>query len=241
MSPNSANPSAARQAWTTPLLSTTSNSSVPFSRPSDRPDDVRHRLAGRGLAPCRRQGRRRDRDERQEVGLVDQVLRPDAAGAQATGADPPANGLGVTSGSAGGLGNCQHSCSILQHPHASGPAFSPGSRPLRRGAGPAKRATGEHAGVASLVDHHLAVHDHVVDPDGELLGGRAGGRRLHTSGVEDDQVGLEPVAQEVWVCSSRRTGVGRREPARGEAGTHRGAPISPLLHGRRIDRPGSRS
>jgi hypothetical protein len=111
-SANRPNPSVARQAWTAALLSTTSTRSVPFARPSDGSHDVGHRLAGGGLAPPRWQGRAIGRNESLEVGWVDQVLRPDPSGEKAARANPPANGLGIAADSAGGIGDCQHVCSI---------------------------------------------------------------------------------------------------------------------------------
>lgn len=89
--------------------------SAALSRAPDGSHHVGHRLACRRLAPCGRQGPPGSGHEHQEIGFVDDVLRPDTSRAQAPGPDPTANGLRVTARAAGGLGDGQHARSILQH------------------------------------------------------------------------------------------------------------------------------
>src|SRR5262245_34253354 len=70
---------------------------------------------------------------------------------------------------------------------------------LRRRPAATEGAAREHAGVPPAVDHPLAVDNHVVDADGELLRLGPGRRRLHRLRVEHDHVGLEAVAQEAAI------------------------------------------
>jgi hypothetical protein len=59
----------------------------------------------------------------------------------------------------------------------------------------AERASRQRAGMLALVDHHPAVHDHVRNPQRELLGLPRCRRGLHGGGVEDDDVGLHAVPE----------------------------------------------
>ena len=70
---------------------------------------------------------------------------------------------------------------------------------LRRGASPPQRPAGQHPRVLAAVDDDLAIDDHVVDPDRELLWLRPRRRRLDRLGVEHDDVGLEAVPQQAAV------------------------------------------
>ncbi len=83
------------------------------------------------------------------------------------------------------------------------------------GAAAPERAPGEDARVTALVHDDLPVHDHLLDADRELLRLAPRGRRLHGLRVEDDDVGLEAVAEEPAVGQAQALGGERRHLADG--------------------------
>jgi hypothetical protein len=88
--------------------------SAPFARTADSTDDVRHRLTGSSPAPRRGQATLRRRDERQQIRLFDEVLRPGAARPESARSDPTPDGPWVATYTAGGFRDGEHRSSVLQ-------------------------------------------------------------------------------------------------------------------------------
>jgi hypothetical protein len=88
--------------------------SAAFARAADGTDDVWHRLTGSSSAPCRGQATLNRRDERQQIRLFDEVLRPGAARPESARSDPTPDGLWVATNTAGGFRDGEHRSSRLQ-------------------------------------------------------------------------------------------------------------------------------
>ena len=68
---------------------------------------------------------------------------------------------------------------------------------------PSKRSVRKCARVLPPIDHHLAVHDDVVDADRVMLRVLACGMGLHRIGIEDDDISLESIAEKPSVGKSQ--------------------------------------
>ena len=89
--------------------------SMADARTADRGNDVGHRVAPGRPAPLWWQGVVRLTKDPIQIGLIDDVLRADLPGGEATGANPAAHGLLIASDALRRLRNGQHGRRILQH------------------------------------------------------------------------------------------------------------------------------